>query len=305
MRIVFMGTPDIAAHALAALLAEGHKVAAVYTRPDKPQGRKQVLTPSPVKRLALENGLPVRQPRTLRAPGEAAALAALGADLAVVVAYGLILPPEVLAAPRLGCINLHVSLLPKYRGAAPIQWAIINGERETGVSVMQLDAGVDTGPVLAQQKVAIGPNDAACEVFSLVTPVGARLLAQTVAGIEAGRAQAVPQTGPHSLAPQLDKHMAALDFTRPAQELHNLARGCYPWPVAWFTHGGKKIKVERTQVASGQGAYAGEVLQTSPLTVACGQGSLVLRQVLPEGSRSMSGVQWAAGRRLKAGESLC
>lgn len=303
MRIVFMGTPDIAEAALVALLREGHEVAAVYTREDKPVGRKQLLTAPPVKLRALENGIPVVQPKTLRADGAAAELAAFAPELVVVVAYGRILPPEILAVPKHGCINLHVSLLPQYRGAAPIQWAVINGDAETGVSIMQLDEGLDTGPVLAQERVGIGPADTAGDVFATVTAIGARLLARTVEDIAAGRAAARPQEGAPSYAPPLKKEDGRLEFSMEPVTAHNRVRGCNPWPLAFFESGGKRIKVLRAAPAEGGGA-PGEVLSLSPLTVAFGGGALALHEVHPEGSRAMAGAEWAAGRRLKAGDML-
>lgn len=304
MRIVFMGTPDIARVALATLLSEGHEVAAVYTRADKPQGRKQIVTPPPVKVCAAENRLPICQPATLRRPEAAEELAAFAPDLVVVVAYGLLLPADVLAVPTHGCINLHVSLLPQYRGAAPIQWAVINGEKKTGVTIMQMDEGLDSGPVLSQQEIDIAPDATAGEIFELATAAGARLLAETVAAIEAGTAKATPQQGEVTLAPRLDKAMAELDFTHPASQLHNLARGCNPWPLAWFSHEGKRIKAQRTRQSDLSGDRPGRIISTTPLTVACGEGALVLEYVLPEGSRGMAGTDWAKGRRFKAGDVL-
>ena len=298
-----MGTPAIAEEALDALLSEGHEIAAVYTRADKPVGRKQVLTPPPVKVRAAENRIPVFQPKTLRGGEEAARLSELAPDLIVVVAYGLLLPREILDIPRYGCINLHVSKLPGYRGAAPIQWAVINGETETGLSVMQMDEGMDTGDVLAEEPLAIGPNVTAGELLAEGGKLGGRLLAKTIQDIAAGRATARPQQGQASAAPQLTKAMAEADFTRPAQELHNLARGCNPWPLAWFTSGEKKVQLLRTALHNGQGT-AGEVLGENPLVVACGQGALELLEVRPEGKSAMTGAQWARGRRLSAGQNI-
>ena len=303
MRLVFMGTPAIAEEALDALLSEGHEIAAVYTRADKPVGRKQVLTPPPVKVRAAENRIPVFQPKTLRGGEEAARLSELAPDLIVVVAYGLLLPREILDIPRYGCINLHVSKLPGYRGAAPIQWAVINGETETGLSVMQMDEGMDTGPVLAMELLAIGPNMTAGELLAQAGRLGGRLLAQTIEDIRAGRAKAQPQQGRASGAPQLTKTMAEADFSRPAKELHNLARGCNPWPLAWFQSGGKKVQLLRTALREGHGT-PGEVLAENPLLVACGQGALELQEVRPEGKNAMTGAQWARGRRLTAGQQV-
>lgn len=303
MRIVFMGTPDIAADALKALLRNRHDVVGVYTREDKPVGRKQVIMAPPVKMLALDNQIPVFQPKTLRDEQVIAELAALEPELIVVVAYGMLLPRQVLDLPEKGCINLHVSLLPKYRGAAPIQWAVINGEAETGISIMQMDEGLDTGPVYAQQRVQISPEATSGEVFELVTRIGARLLCDTVDKIAQGTIEPYPQQGEASRAPQLSKQAAEMNFDRPARELHNLVRGCNPWPLAWFEYNGKKIKVLRSRVLDDTGIL-GNVLSVTPLTIACGENALILENVVPEGGKPMTGAQWAAGRRFKIGDSL-
>ncbi len=303
MNIVFMGTPDIAATSLAALLAAGHHIAAVYTRPDKPVGRKQVLTAPPVKQLALRHGIPVQQPLTLRDEAAAKTLAAYQPDIAVVVAYGLLLPPAVLAAPKHGCVNMHVSLLPNYRGAAPVQWAVIHGEAETGVSVMQMDEGLDTGPVYAARRIAIGENDTAGEVLATAAAAGAALLCDILPGIAAGSLSPTPQQGEASWAPPLKKSDGAFSFDAPAQTLHNLARGCSPWPYAAFQCDGKTVKAIATRVRPENGA-PGTVLSTKPLVVACGEGALELAEVLPEGSSRMTGAQWAAGRRFAPGDRI-
>lgn len=305
MRLVFMGTPDIAAHCLAEILREGaHQVCAIYTREDKPVGRKQVLTAPPVKQVAAANGIPVFQPKTLRDGEAARQIAALAPDLIVVVAYGRILPKEVLALPRLGAINLHVSLLPKYRGAAPVQWSVIHGDKETGVTIMQLNEGLDTGDILAVTPLAIGPEETSGELFARVTKTGAQTLLATLHAIERGEAHAVPQDHTQATqAPPLTKDQAKFTFVQDAQTLHDLIRGLNPWPVAYFEYEGKKVKVLRAKVCGGQGA-PGTILAAKPLTVACGRGALVLEQVVPEGSRPMEGSAWAAGRRFHAGECL-
>ena len=305
MRIVFMGTPDIAAACLEALYAAGQEVCAVYTRRDKPVGRKQVLTPPPVKQTALAHGTPVFQPRTLRDGGEDANLRALAPDLIVVVAYGCILPQSVLDIPKYGCINLHVSLLPKYRGSAPVQWAVLNGDAETGVSIMQMDAGLDTGDVLVCEKIAIGPEETSGALFDRVTAVGARLLCETLPRIEAGALTPTPQDhAAATLAPVLTKELAEFRWTDSADHIHNWVRGMDPWPSAWFvTSGGRKVKVLACRVADGSGA-PGRVLATKPLTVACGAGAVELLRVVPEGSKPMEGSAFAAGLRLKAGDAL-
>ena len=304
MRILFMGTPDIAAECLKALYAAGHEICGVYTRRDKPVGRKQVLTAPPVKEVALEHGTPVFQPRTLRDGSEDANIRALAPDLIVVVAYGCILPKSVLEAPKYGCINLHVSLLPKYRGSAPVQWAVLNGDTETGVSIMFLDEGLDTGDILNVAPVTIGPEETSGELFERITDQGAKTLVETIAAIGRGEVTRTPQDHTKAtLAPPLTKEMARFDFTRPAKELHDLVRGMNPWPVAYFEEDGKKMKVLKSRVAAGSGA-PGQVLALSPLTIACGEGALELTEVVPEGKKPMAGTAWAAGRRLKPGDTL-
>ena len=306
MRILFMGTPDIAAQSLAALLEAGHTVVGVFTRADKPVGRKQVLTAPPVKKLAVEHGIPVWQPATLRDGEAEKVFRALQPDLVVVVAYGRILPPELLHIAPLGCINLHVSLLPKYRGSAPIQWAVLNGDTKTGVTIMQLDEGCDTGDILMVEPVEIGPETTSGELFDQVSAVGARTLVRAVEDLAAGRLTPRPQDEAMATkAPPLTKEMARFTFAEPAEHLHNWVRGMNPWPVAFFELDGKKIKVLESRLAENpQRAAPGTVLALKPLTIACARGALQLLTVTPEGGRPMAGTAWAAGRRLHTGDSL-
>ena len=306
MRILFMGTPDIAARSLAALLEAGHTVVGVFTRADKPVGRKQVLTAPPVKKLAVEHGIPVWQPATLRDGEAEKVFRALQPDLVVVVAYGRILPPELLHIAPLGCINLHVSLLPKYRGSAPIQWAVLNGDTKTGVTIMQLDEGCDTGDILMVEPVEIGPETTSGELFDQVSAVGAETLVRAVEDLAAGRLTPRPQDEVMATkAPPLTKEMARFTFAEPAEHLHNWVRGMNPWPVAFFELDGKKIKVLESRLAENpQQAAPGTVLALKPLTIACARGALQLLTVTPEGGRPMAGTAWAAGRRLHTGDSL-
>ena len=306
MRILFMGTPDIAAECLKALYAAGHEICGVYTRRDKPVGRKQVLTAPPVKEVALEHGTPVFQPRTLRDGSEDENIRTLAPELIVVVAYGCILPASVLSIPKHGCINLHVSLLPKYRGSAPVQWSVLNGDPETGVSIMQMDEGLDTGDVLRCERIAIDPEETSGELFDRVTAVGAQVLCQTIPAIEQGRLKPVVQDHEHAtLDPMLSKEMAEFHLTDTAEHIHNWVRGMNPWPGAWFvTSGGKKLKVNQCRVAASAGEAPGTVLATKPLTVACGEGAVQLLQVVPEGKKPMEGTAFAAGLRLKTGDLL-
>lgn len=306
MKILFMGTPDIAADSLAALIAAGHEICAVFTRRDKPVGRKQILTAPPVKQLAEQHGIPVYQPRTLRDGSSDDVIRELAPDIIVVVAYGCIIPPQLLHVARYGCINLHVSLLPKYRGSAPIQWAVLNGDRCTGVSIMQLDEGLDTGDVLMVEPVDIDPEETSGQLFDRVSAVGAKTLVQALEKLQAGQLKPEPQQ--HELAtmaPPLTKDMARFDFTQSAAHIHNWVRGMNPWPVAWFEQEGKRIKVLECRMAkAGDSAAPGTVLALKPLTIACGEGAVELLTVTPEGGKPMAGTAWAAGRRLKAGDSL-
>ena len=306
MRILFMGTPDIAAESLAALIAAGHEIVGVFTRADKPVGRKQILTAPPVKQLAVQHNIPVWQPATLRDGKAEPIFRDLASDLAVVVAYGRILPPELLHIAPLGCINLHVSLLPKYRGSAPIQWSVLNGDSETGVTIMQLDEGCDTGDILMVERVSIGPETTSGELFDQVSAIGARTLVTAVEKLAAGELTPQPQDDSQATqAPPLKKEMAQFHFTQSAAHIHNWVRGMNPWPAAFFELDGKKVKVLESRLASNENAApAGTVMALKPLTIACGEGALQLLTVTPEGGRPMAGTAWAAGRRLKAGDSL-
>lgn len=306
MRILFMGTPDIAAESLAALIAAGHEIVGVFTRADKPVGRKQIMTAPPVKQLAQQHNIPVWQPATLRDGKAEPIFRELAPDLVVVVAYGRILPPELLHIAPLGCINLHVSLLPKYRGSAPIQWAVLNGDTETGVTIMQLDEGCDTGDILMVERVAIGPETTSGELFDQVSATGAKTLVTAIEKLAAGELTPQPQNDAEATqAPPLTKDMARFDFTQSAAHIHNWVRGMNPWPAAFFELDGKKVKVLESRVApDAKSAPAGTVLALKPLTIACGEGALQLLTVTPEGGKPMAGTAWAAGRRLKAGDSL-
>ncbi len=300
-----MGTPDIAAAALSALVEAGHTVCGAYTRADKPVGRKQIMTAPPVKQYAEAHGIPVFQPKTLREGAVRDTIRELAPELIVVVAYGRILPPEVLSIPPKGCINLHVSLLPKYRGGAPVQWAVLNGDRQTGVTIMYLDEGLDTGDILRVAPLEIGEDETSGELFERVTALGAQTLLRAIDDIAAGTAQRTPQNHAEATAaPPLTKEMAQFSFDAPARKLHNLVRGMNPWPAAYFLCGGKKVKVLRTRCDDAPRAAPGTVFSTKPLCVACAQGALTLLEVVPEGSRPMSGEAWAAGRRLSTGGSV-
>ena len=299
MRIVFMGTPDFAVPCLQRLLEDGHEVPAVFTQPDKPVGRHAVLTPPPVKQLALSHGIPVYQPTKMRDGTVAALLRELAPDCLVVVAYGRILPQEILDVPPRGCVNIHGSLLPRYRGAAPIQWSVIRGETVTGVTSMFMDAGMDTGDIIDTPTTPIGENETAGELFERLAPLGAQLLSTTLAAIADGTVTRRPQNDAEAtMAPMLEKAMGRLDLTRPARELHNQVRGMNPWPGAFCTAGGKTLKIHETRVAAGSGA-PGTLLCADPVTVACGEGALQLVTVQPEGKPRMAAEAWLRGARLE------
>ena len=304
MRIVFMGTPDFAVPCLQRLLEDGHEVPAVFTQPDKPVGRHAVLTPPPVKQLALSHGIPVYQPTKMRDGTVAALLREMAPDCLVVVAYGRILPQEILDVPPRGCVNIHGSLLPLYRGAAPIQWSVIRGETVTGVTSMFMDAGMDTGDIIDTLTTPIGENETAGELFERLAPLGARLLSTTLAAIADGTVTRRPQNDAEAtMAPMLEKAMGRLDLTRPARELHNQVRGMNPWPGAFCTAGGKTLKIHETRVAAGSGA-PGTLLCADPVTVACGEGALQLVTVQPEGKPRMAAEAWLRGARLPQGARL-
>lgn len=306
MKILFMGTPDIAAESLEALLQAGHEICAVFTRRDKPVGRKQILTAPPVKQLAEQHGIPVYQPRTLRDGSSDDLIRDLAPEIIVVVAYGCIIPPQLLHVAKYGCINLHVSLLPQYRGAAPIQWAVLHGDAQTGVSIMQLDEGLDTGDVLMVEPVDIEPEETSGQLFDRVSAIGAKTLVKALEKLQAGELHPQPQDhAKATLAPPLNKEMAQFTFTQEAAQIHNWVRGMNPWPVAWFEQNGKRIKVLECRVAENEsGALPDTVVSLKPLTIAAGSGAVALLTVTPEGGKPMAGTAWAAGRRLKVGDSL-
>jgi methionyl-tRNA formyltransferase len=315
LKLIFCGTPRFAVPTLEALLTAGHEIALVVSQPDKPVGREQQLTPPPVKQIALAAGLAVTQPDKIRNNAEfRAQLEAIAPDAIVVVAYGRIVPPWMLAIPRLGCINLHASLLPKYRGAAPIQWAVAMGETVTGNTTMLLEEGLDTGPILLQQTVPIGPEQTAADLFNVLARIGAPLVVDTLAGLAAGRIQPRPQD--HSLAtlaPLLDREDGRMDFaTRTATELRNRWRGFQPWPGAFATLAGKKLIVHKLNVGDPP-AYAGAVPATPGeirteehrLLVACAQGTwLDLLEVQLEGKKRLSAAEFLRGSPLANGTRL-
>lgn len=304
MKIVFMGTPDYAVATLEALINAGHDVAAVFAQPDKPVGRKQILTPPPVKICAQKHSIPVFQPHTLRDGQAAGILGNIKPDIIVVVAYGKILPEDILSAAKYGCVNGHASLLPKYRGASPIQWCIVCGETKTGVTVMQMDKGMDTGDILKTAEVRIGDNETAEELFERLSVLTAELMTETLSAIEKREIVPVKQDDSKaSYAPIIRKEMALLDFSKSAREVYNAVRGYYSWPCAYFFLNGKRIKVIKAEIGSGSSLKPGSVADNKDnLEIACADGSSVKITVLqPEGSKQMTARQFLNGNRIEIG----
>ena len=290
MRIVFAGTPEFAAQHLQALLDANRQVVAVYTQPDRPAGRGQKLMPSPVKQLAEQHGIAVYQPQTLREPAAQAELDELQADLMVVVAYGLILPQTVLDMPRLGCINSHASLLPRWRGAAPIQRAIEAGDAESGVTVMQMEAGLDTGPMLLKVNTPITTDDTGGSLHDRLAGLGSKAVVEAVAALEAGTLKGdVQDDSLATYAHKLNKDEARLDWQRPAVELERQVRAFHPWPISHSSLDNSPVKVHAARCGSGQGT-PGQIIEASKdgLEVACGEGSLILTRLQLAGGKPLS-----------------
>jgi methionyl-tRNA formyltransferase len=307
LRIVFMGTPDFAVPTLAEIIGAGHEVVAVYSQPPRPAGRGMSEKPSPVHRFADSTGLSVRTPLSLKGADTRVAFSELGADAAVVVAYGLLLPDAVLQAPRLGCFNLHASALPRWRGAAPIHRAIMAGDAETAVAVMRMERGLDTGPVCLAEPVAIGADMTTGELHDVLAQRGASLMVRALGALERSALDCVPQPADGvTYAAKIDKAEARIDFARPATQVHNLVRGLSPFPGAWFETdaGGKRerIKVLRSQMSQGSGA-PGEVLDDK-LTVACGEGAVRLVELQRAGKKPMRAEDVLRGFALPPGTRL-
>ncbi len=304
MNIVFMGTPEFAVPCLEALIKDGHNIKAVFTQPDKPKGRGYKLTPPPVKELALQYNLPVFQPTTLK-DGEAfEVIKSFEPDLAVVVAYGKILPKSILDIPKLGCVNVHASLLPKYRGAGPIQWSILNGEKETGVTTMYMAEGLDTGDMLEKKALTIGENETADELHDRLSILGAELIVSTVRKLEKG--EITPEKQDDALsnyAPMLTKELSLIDFNKSAKEVHNLIRGLSSWPCAHTFYEGKRLKIYNSEIVDQKG-NPGEVLDDKHFVIACGDKAIRAVIVQYEGSKKMSSEDFLRGKSIKKGEIL-
>ena len=312
VRVLFMGTPDFVVASLVTLLEDGYDVIAVVTQPDRPQGRKRVLTPTPVKAEAERRGIPVLQPERLRRPEAIAEVAALQPDLIVTAAYGQILPKAVLDLPRLGCINVHGSLLPKYRGGAPIQYALINGEAVTGVTIQYMAEGIDTGDMLTKVEVPITDEDTAGTLFAKLTEEGASLLQRTLPDLLAGKLIAEPQNEAEAThAPTIKREDERIDWSKSARAVFNQIRGLYPWPVAFTLLGGEIFKVQTSQLPSTEsavplGTIAGTVLRTDGdgIEVATGTGTLLLTVVQPAGKKAMEAAAFCRGGGIQPGMVL-
>ncbi len=293
-----MGTPDFSVAPLRALIGAGHEVACVYCQPPRPAGRGQKERPSPVQDEAERHGLMVRHPRSLRTAEAQAEFEALGVHVAVVVAYGLILPQPVLEAPAQGCLNIHASLLPRWRGAAPIHRAVMAGDAETGVCIMRMEAGLDTGPVVLRELMAIEPMDTTGDLHDRLSELGARMIVEALARLPGLVPEPQPEHGV-TYAHKIDKAEARIDWTRPASEVDRLIRGLSPFPGAWCEAGGERIKLLRSRLATGQGE-PGQVLHG--LTVACGDGAVEVLEVQRAGARALPAAEalrgWTPGARL-------
>lgn len=303
MRVVFMGTPDIAATCLKKILADGFQVVGVYTQPDRPKGRGMKLVASPVKLVAQEAGIPVFQPENFREEETVQQLRDLQPDVCAVVAYGRILPQKVLDVPTLGCINIHASVLPKYRGSAPYQWAVLDGLTETGVTAMYLVREMDAGDIIDVSKTPIGENETAGELLDRLAVLGAALLSKTLGRLASGQQiSRTPQDESQvSFAPMLDKAMCPIDWNKTAQQIHNQVRGLHPWPVATMELNGTQFKVHETRVVEGQGV-PGSVLELNKhgLVIACGQGAIEVRSLQAQGGKRMNAPDYFRGHPLEA-----
>ncbi len=309
MNIIFMGTPDFAIPALKTLIESEHSLSAVFTQPDKPKGRGHKLTPPPVKVLAEQNGITVYQPESLKKNADEyiSIINDIKPDIIVVAAYGKILPKEVLDIPRLGCVNIHGSLLPKYRGAAPIQWAVLNGDKETGITTMLMNEGLDTGDILLTEKTEIGENETASELFDRLSLIGAELVLKTIDNLQKGNITPKKQDNSRATyAPMLSKDLSNIDFNRPVYEVHKKICGLSDWPCAVTSINGKRLKIYRSQIVSNTkpDAEPGEIINEKDFTVACIDGSIRLVEVQAEGSKRMKSEDYLRGKPVSRGTML-
>ncbi|MBQ7521878.1 MAG: methionyl-tRNA formyltransferase [Clostridia bacterium] len=301
MNIVYMGTPDFAVAPLENIIKNGYHVSGVFTQPDKPKGRKYTLTPPPVKECALTYNIPVYQPNSMKDGTALEILQQLNPDIIVVVAYGKILPKEILTLPKYGCINVHASLLPKYRGAGPIQWAVLNGEKVTGVTTMNMAEGLDTGDMLMKAQTEIGENETASELHDRLSLMGAELIVETLKAVE--NHTLVPEKQDDTLsnyAPMLTKDLCQINWSDTAQKIHNQIRGLNSWPVATANVNGKKVKIftSRINEQTTEHKTVGKVLSVNPLVVACGNGSLTILEIQPDGKKKMTSADFVRGYRI-------
>lgn len=305
MRILFMGTPSFAVASLRRLVEDGHEVCGVFTQPDRPKNRGHKMMPPPVKEYALSVGLPVYQPEKMRDGTALSLVQQLQPELIVVAAYGRILPREILEAPALGAINVHSSILPKYRGAAPINWAILNGEAVTGVTIMYMAEGMDTGDIILCRETEIGPEEDAQELTERLAELGADALREAMVQLSAGTVVRIPQNGENATyAPMLTRELSDIDWTRGARQIHDQVRGLIPWPCAKTDLLGKTVKVFRTTVGCPTSAEPGAVLSLGKqgIEIACGDGwSIVITELQPDGGKRMSATAYLAGHPVKTG----
>ena len=306
MKIIFMGTPDFAAASLEALIDSRHEIQAVVTQPDKPKGRKGELTPSPVKVVAEEKGIKVYQPLKVRDEEFVETLRAYNPDVIVVVAFGQIIPLSILQMPKFGCVNIHGSLLPKYRGAAPIQWAVLDGEKETGITTILMDEGIDTGDILLKKTIKIDTDETSGSLFDKLMALGAETILETLDELEKGNLNPTKQgESPTAYAKMLTKAMGLIDFTRPAKELDCFVRGMNPWPSAYTLLSGKTLKLWKVRAVEGSGK-AGSVIDIGKesFTIACGEGAIEVLEVQLEGKKRMSAGDFLKGITLNIGQEL-
>lgn len=295
-----MGTPEFAVPSLKILIQNNYEICGVFTKPDKPQGRKQEIVPTPIKLCAQENLIPVFQPEKLKTQETFDLVQKLNPDLIIVVAYGKILPKNIIDFPKYGCINVHGSLLPKYRGAAPIQWSIINGDQVTGISTMFMDESLDTGDILLQSKVSINSEENSEELKQKMSVIGADLLIKTIKELENNNLKRIKQDDSQAtLSPPLDKITGDINWNRPSNEIHNLVRGSNPWPIAHTTLKGKLFKIYKTKISTKYSVSPGKIISTNPFIVGCGGNtSIELLEVQIEGKKRMPAVEFARGYRL-------
>jgi methionyl-tRNA formyltransferase len=304
MKIIYMGTPDFAVPALEKLSQSQHEVAAVFTQPDKPKGRKMVLTPPDVKVCAQKLNIPVYQPETFKDGKALDIINGYNPDVIVVAAYGKLLPKAVLDAPKYGCVNIHGSLLPKYRGAAPIQQSVLNGDKVTGVTTMLMDVGLDTGDILMTKETEIGENETSGELFDRLAILGGELILETLQSLESGKI--TPTKQDETLAThtsKIDKSYCPIDFTKSAQQIHNQVRGLNPWPIATTKIDGKNVKIFSTKLCNKSG-ISGTILSIKPFIVACGENSVEICELQPEGKKRMPASAFLAGHKLEIGNTI-